>query len=467
MRYSTRVRKLISYLQGSFTERKQFKRIKGVEIFHFSFSGTFLKTGVLTVILSMVMAIGKADLCAAPPERINPIEAITSGAEPRIYILNMQVGDLYYNIWGHSALMVDDPDLPEPLVFDYGLFSPDAGFIIRFILGEPTYWMDGSYWRFTRHRYDLENRGIYGQELRITKEKKMRLISRLLDDLKEENRFYHYHHFTNNCTTKIRDLVDYATEGALKRDHDSVHPGVTFRKLSTDFGRHMPVYWLLMNTAANERADHPITEWDYMFLPMLFMEKLSEWNYPSPLPQRGPIIGKIEILRPEGPHKDPESMDRTLRTFFVTLGAIYTIFFLFPALHEGRLPRILGKIGLYTWSITVGFTGLLFMILAIVSPRETFHDNYNMFTMSPILLYQAIHFAFIQKRLPRKINLYFYGFMIFVPFMGLILRVTTITGQEILPGVIFALFVQGAILAQYIRTTSELYSRGFFSISDQ
>ncbi len=417
---------------------------------------------MLFVPVFLALSGSLTNLQAQPQSNPDPIKALSTGAEPEIYVLNMQVGHFYYNIWGHTALMVNDPDYPEPIVFDYGLFSPDASFAIRFIMGEPTYWMDGTLWRHTRYRYDRENRGIYGQKLRLTSSQKKKLMNHLLNDLKGENRFYHYHHFTNNCTTRVRDLVDFATDGALKRDHMSVEKGETFRKLSMKFGRHMPIYWTIMNLAANERADNPITEWDYMFLPMLFKEKLENWKLESDLPEGGPMIGKVEILTPVGPFVTQEEMDQTLREYFVTLFVLFAVFFLIPALYENRTANILRKIGIYTWSIPGGLTGIIFLIFSMISPRETFQDNYNLFSVSPFLLYQAIHFAFIEKRISLKKNLYIYGFMLILPVTGLLLRITGLTGQELIPGSLYSIGIQVSILAGYYLRKSGRFSGKFF-----
>jgi hypothetical protein len=39
--------------------------------------------------------------------------------------------------------------------------------------------------------------------------------TQLWSDVREENRYYYYDHFRDNCATRLRDMIDRATGGAL------------------------------------------------------------------------------------------------------------------------------------------------------------------------------------------------------------------------------------------------------------
>ena len=65
--------------------------------------------------------------------------------------------------------------------------------------------------------YAREDRTLWRQRLPLPPETARRLAQRLHAADVREATFYLYHHFNDNCTTRIRDLIDEATDGALRQ----------------------------------------------------------------------------------------------------------------------------------------------------------------------------------------------------------------------------------------------------------
>src|SRR5690606_3009789 len=87
--------------------------------------------------------------------------------------------------------------------------------------------------------YILEGRGIYEQELRLTSAEKQRLFDLLETNYLPENRTYRYDFFYDNCSSRIRDMVNKALDNKVeytyqyKREH-------TFRQAIQSYLDYQP-----------------------------------------------------------------------------------------------------------------------------------------------------------------------------------------------------------------------------------
>src|SRR5690606_26151693 len=61
-------------------------------------------------------------------------------AAPRIGVATMQPGEVFFERFGHNAIVVDDPATGEALSYNFGFFDPDEpDFHLRFLRGEMRY----------------------------------------------------------------------------------------------------------------------------------------------------------------------------------------------------------------------------------------------------------------------------------------------------------------------------------------
>ena len=67
-------------------------------------------------------------------------QAQTQPNTPRIGVLTMGPGDVFWERFGHDAIVVDDPAHGAPISYNFGYFDLDeAGFVGRFAKGEMRY----------------------------------------------------------------------------------------------------------------------------------------------------------------------------------------------------------------------------------------------------------------------------------------------------------------------------------------
>ncbi|RYF12295.1 MAG: DUF4105 domain-containing protein, partial [Oxalobacteraceae bacterium] len=123
-------------------------------------------------------------------------------------LLTCTPGDELYSIFGHSAIRITDSTALTDIVFNYGTFNfNDKNFYLKFARGKLDYFLSLESFTDFRDLYQYTGRGITEQVLNLNAEEKIALQNALLENAKEENRYYKYDFFFDNCTTRLRDLI--------------------------------------------------------------------------------------------------------------------------------------------------------------------------------------------------------------------------------------------------------------------
>jgi hypothetical protein len=137
----------------------------------------------------------------------------------RISLLTCTPGEELYSTFGHSAYRIVDSskafnDNWRDVVYNYGTFSfDDDGFYLKFVQGKLLYYVSAAGFEDFKYDYQSTNRGITEQVLHLSAAEKITIQQFLNNNLKEENKYYKYDFFFDNCTTRLRDI--------LKKQHDS------------------------------------------------------------------------------------------------------------------------------------------------------------------------------------------------------------------------------------------------------
>jgi hypothetical protein len=126
----------------------------------------------------------------------------------RISLLTCTPGNELYSIFGHSAIRIVDSNNVNDLVFNYGTFNfNDDEFYIKFIKGKLNYFVSVQQTEDFIYSYTAEGRGVIEQILNLSEQEKNDIKYDLIENLKEENKYYQYDFFYDNCTTRLRDII--------------------------------------------------------------------------------------------------------------------------------------------------------------------------------------------------------------------------------------------------------------------
>jgi hypothetical protein len=126
----------------------------------------------------------------------------------RISLLTCTPGEELYATFGHSALRIIDSNSVTDHVYNFGTFNfDDPGFYLKFVRGQLKYYLNVEEFEDFKFGYIGENRGITEQLLNLTTAEKITIHRALIENIKEENKFYMYDFFFDNCTTRLRDII--------------------------------------------------------------------------------------------------------------------------------------------------------------------------------------------------------------------------------------------------------------------
>ncbi|MFH0841842.1 MAG: DUF4105 domain-containing protein [Bacteroidota bacterium] len=197
--------------------------------------------------------------------------------ETDIYLLTCAPGTATYSIYGHSALRIAIPDNNSDLVYNWGVFDFSApNFVWKFAKGRLEYMLGVySFDRFLEE-YFLEQRTVYQQKINLAPEEIEILMVLIAENLKPENIKYRYDFFYDDCSTRIRDLLEKAIGSKLIYPPEPAEEIPTFRMKINQYQQPYP--WLLfgIDMLLGTPADKKAGMRERMFLPIELKDGLSK-----------------------------------------------------------------------------------------------------------------------------------------------------------------------------------------------
>jgi hypothetical protein len=217
------------------------------------------------------------------------------------------------------------------------------------------------------------DRTIWKQLLPLTAEQKQKMIVKLEHDILEENRYYAYDHFDDNCTTRIRNIIDDVTGGALSSMPNKTD-GRTYRDLAREGFAGMRIPLIGTDVAMGRTTDRVPTYYQRMFLPQFLREAVQDrWGIkPIPVYVRKECVAEFRAAKQEGRAPDDSCVERGVPTVpNPPSGRVWLALILILASSPAWLTRLWGRLqrtGLAFAVIPYVLLGGIFLFLAIISP---------------------------------------------------------------------------------------------------
>ncbi len=223
-------------------------------------------------------------------------ESSVAGEELTIYLLTFDPGGLVWERFGHNALWVRDNRNGSDWAYDYGRFSFGTTigdvfrFAGRFAAADMRYSMGDGDARGYLGAYQRAGRSIWAQELDLPPAARVALRDFLVWNAKEENKYYQYHYYLDNCSTRIRDALDRVVGGQLKTWALSVKTGSTYRDQTRRTTENSATTYTLLMLGLGQPVDRPISAWEEMFLPISLRPYLNQLAIVDPDGRRHPLV---------------------------------------------------------------------------------------------------------------------------------------------------------------------------------
>jgi hypothetical protein len=312
------------------------------------------------------------------------------GENLTVKVAVMGPGDELYFWWGHIALIIEDSDTGRSRFFDYGVFSFESeNFFYNFALGRLLYYCDVSPAEGSIAYYIYRNRSVTIYTLDLLPEKRQEIRDFAERNVLLENRYYYYHHFRDNCCTRIRDIIDLATDGQFWEDFGQAPGRLTLRGHVRRHTWFSPIVDWFLNFLMGQVIDTPITVWEEMFLPSEVGKIIEDYWYTDSNGVRRKLVSSVEkVFEAEG---RPAVLDTPRKqwprelAFSLVLSAIFGFFF-FMQRREKKVWKVLSGLSMSLAALVFGLAGLLLYFMSLFTDHDYTFQNINMFFATPLLL---------------------------------------------------------------------------------
>lgn len=327
-----------------------------------------------------LIAIATAVACLTSPASSQVVDSAgPPGSELTVYLMTMGQGDMVWERYGHNAIGIRDSRTGSDIVYNWGLFSfEEPGFIGRFLRGEMMYWMGGEDLASTVAQYRMLNRRVEVQELNLSPPQRQALYEFIQFNAREENKYYRYDYFRDNCSTRVRDALDGVLGGAIRQAAESLETETTYRFHALRLMAEDRLTVTGVNIALGRPTDRPISAWEEMFIPMKLRDRLREMRVPDDSGRLVPLVMSERVLVEA--QREPER--QTPPASLVPLGLIGLLLASGLAwLGKGRSGAIAAAVGT---GIVLGTLGAALAFLRLMTEHVAAYSNINIFVYNPI-----------------------------------------------------------------------------------
>lgn len=297
-------------------------------------------------------------------------------SDAQISLITCTPGEALYTKFGHTAIRVFDPAIPNDIVFNYGMFSFYADhFYSRFVKGETDYELGINSMAEFRREYAANGRFVYEQVLNLTQEEKEALLDALLINYRPENRVYRYNFVYDNCATRPYYMITECLNGSLEAPVFETRQD-TYRDIIDYYtgGNSWAAFGI--NLIFGKDADRVMTTEQRMFLPEELMNFASE-----AVMQTATGAKKLVMEEQVGAFVVPSGTRFGQPAVLVIFVVLFTVLISFLDLKCGKAS--------YWYDaflfLIYGLLGTLMFYLSFLSLHPLVKHNYNLLFLNPLM----------------------------------------------------------------------------------
>ena len=334
-----------------------------------------------------------------------------------ISILTVSPGKDLVDAFGHSGIRVIDKELNYDLVFNFGIYDFQApNFYSNFVKGRPIYYLGiNNYNRFLNN-YKNQKRGIVEHKIQISNYIKDDFIRLLLENSKQENKFYIYDYFNDNCSTKVADLFienlndSYSTEIDLTRKSNFTYRSLIYKMIPKNSWGSLGI-----DICLGSIIDQDINYRQTFFLPSKFGDFLDT------IESSNPEIIESKLLLESQENVEEPVFNLTSPMFVLFFISIFIILVTFRDYKNNKQTKLLDILLI----LITTMIGLLISYLWFFSDHTAASQNYNILWASPLNILLFIDLFARKKRKWILGYLKFIFLMLLLMFSHWILSVQT------------------------------------------
>jgi len=296
-------------------------------------------------------------------------------SERSVTLITVGAGDEVWEKFGHNMIEIrGDPGYGRDVAFNWGLFDFDQPhFLRRFMQGRMLYTMRAIPSDIVLDEYRLNQRQAIFQKLNLTPRQIDRLIQ--LCEINRTRPDYHYDYFRDNCSTRVRDMLDQATDGELKRILAAKQPrtDLTYRQHTVRLTQNDLLVSLGIDLAMGPDGDRPLSNWEAAFLPSRLSAGIT------------PLVTSSEARWPSLRPPEPEAVpDRRLP--FLVAGVLGSALMASLAMSKLKWFRRFASTLAIAWLILGTLGSVLMLYLWGFTDHVAAYANQNLWQFSPVAI---------------------------------------------------------------------------------
>lgn len=325
-------------------------------------------------------------LCAIILAWSAPVNANTMSDIPAVpadaaeaWLVTFGPGEIYWERFGHNAIWLREPAAGLDHTFNFGYFDFDQeDFFLRFMRGRMLYFSIAQPASREFEFYRGDNRSIRAQKLNLQPAQYTQLRDYLLNDIRPENRDYRYDYYLNNCSTRVRDALDLALDGAFSARTKSLPAGLNFRDQTRRLTQMQFWYYLGLELGLGAPVDRDVSRWDEMFIPMVVADELAAMSRDT-----GDQLLATDMVIFASTAEQSAASPAAIWYRYLLLGLLITAI----AWISGRLMPPAWLAGLAgSWVLISATIGLVLAALWMFTDHEVTRPNANLLLFNPLIL---------------------------------------------------------------------------------
>jgi len=326
------------------------------------------------------------------PAAIQPDPLHQSGSNVTISLLTMGNGEQVWELFGHNGLWIHDNVTNRDTVFNWGVFSfHQAHFIPHFLQGRMLYSMGGDSMENVLLAYRYWNRSVVSQELDLTAAQKDSILFAIQRNSLPDNINYRYDYFRDNCSTRVRDILDRALGGPLSVQAAGLTE-TSYRWHALRLMQGNAPIVVGVDIGLGRPSDEKLTKWQEMFLPRKLHDFVAKARVLDTSGAMKPLVRGERVLfqsTREAEPTVPPGLGLWLLFGGVVVAAIMTTLG-FMATPTHRVFRGAAVAVSVIWSLVAGLLGTVVVLLWMVTDHVFAHANENVLLFNPLWLGLAV-----------------------------------------------------------------------------
>lgn len=217
--------------------------------------------------------------------------------------------------------------------------------------------------------YKQDHRSVIEQKLMLNGEQKERLFNLLKINSLEENRYYNYRFYEDNCTTRAKGIINKSTRNSIIFKNILTSKTPTYRELIHKNLDSCHKYWskFAIDFLLGSNLDKQITNEQSMFLPDYLMQ-----GFDNATLQQHPLVSENKIILREYNTSIRASLITPVNLF--SLLAFIVTFLSFS--KNKKLQKVLITADVFLF-LSLGLLGILILFVWVARIDSVCKNNLN------------------------------------------------------------------------------------------